>query len=145
MGRCVSRRRQRLLPAYVAAVIFGIFGMHAFMQHCPAPPGATATTSAATQTVAHHADEDLFAVTAWMEPVIGTVQLTEHAGGGLGDMLMLCAAILLGAGALLTLMLRRRVSRSLALLRLRLNPWRPPGVVASTGPPPTLAFAVIRC
>lgn len=145
LGRFASQRHQRLLPAYLAAVIFGILGMHALMQHCPAPSHAMAATSATTHTVAHHADDLLSAVATPLDPVIGTLQRIEHPGGALGDMMMLCAAMLLGAGALLSLRLRRRLSRPFALPRLRLNIWRPPLVVAATGPPPTLAFAVIRC
>jgi hypothetical protein len=144
-GGFVSQRHQRLLPAYVAAVIFGILGMHVLMQHCPAPAHAMAATSAATHTVAHHADEHLSAVAASTDPFIETVQLTQHPGGTLGDMIMLCVAMLLGAGALLSFILRRRLSRPFALPRPRLNTWRPPLAIAATGPPPTLAFTVIRC
>jgi putative Mn2+ efflux pump MntP len=146
VGRIASQRRQRLLPAYVAAVIFGILGMHALMQHCPTPAHAMAEASATAQTAAQHADDHLTVVATSLDPVIGTVQLTEHPGGALGDMVMLCAAMLLGAGALLALMLRRRPGRRpFALPRPRLATWRPSLAVAGTGPPPTLAFAVIRC
>lgn len=145
VGSVVSQRHPRFLPAYMAAVIFGILGMHALMQHCPTPAHAMAVASATTQTAAHHADDHLSAVATSLDPVIGSVQLTEHPGGALGDMVMLCAAMLLGAGALLKLMLRRRLRHPFALPRPRLNTWRPSLAVAGTGPPSTLAFAVIRC
>lgn len=144
-GRFASQRHPRLLPACVAAVIFGILGMHALMQHCPTAAHAMAVASATTQTAAHHVEEHLSVVATSLDPVIGTVQLSEHPGGALGDMVMLCAAMLLGAGALLALMLRRRLPRGFALPRLRLNTWRPSLAVSGTGPPPTLAFAVFRC
>src|SRR5688500_14719339 len=105
VGRVASQRHLRFLPAYVAAVIFGILGMHALMQHCPTPAHAMAMASATTHTAAHHADDHLSVLATSLEPVIGSVQLTELPGGALGDMVMLCAAMLLGAGASLALML----------------------------------------
>lgn len=141
-GSTVDRRHRRLLPAYLAAVILGIVGMHTLMQHCPAPQHAMTT---AGPHVAHDAGEHMTAPAVPLDDAAKALLAADRPTGGGGDALMLCAAMLLGAGALLTLMLRRRYNRPLTLLRLKLPTWRPPAFVAGTGPPPTLAFAVFRC
>jgi hypothetical protein len=125
-------------------MIFGIMGMHALVQHCPAPPHAL-SAAATTRTAAQHAAEHLSAVATTAEPVIGILQLTEHPGDVLGDTLMLCAAMLLGAGASLALARRQRFRRPIAAPRQCLTRWRPAVAVVGTGPPSVLAFAVIRC
>jgi hypothetical protein len=142
VGRLVTRRHQRLVPAYLLAMIVGIVGMHALMQHCPAP-AHTMAASSSEMTTTHHAGEHMAAVG---QLPVAAVQPTGQTGGSLNDMLMLCAAMLLGAGALLTLLLRRRFSRPTLLARPSQSDWRPPTLVlAGIGPPPTLAFTVIRC
>jgi hypothetical protein len=140
----VRQHHRRLLPAYVAALVLGIFGMHALMQRCPTPQHAMTTATATTQTLAHHADEHL-AVTPALANGAGALQLAEPPSSGFGDMLMLCAAMLLGAGAVLALLLRRRLARPFGLPRPWLIGWRPALPIAATGPPRTLAFAVVRC
>jgi hypothetical protein len=143
-GRTVSHRHQRLLPACVAAVIFGIVGMHALMQHCPTPPHTTPVSTSVAhttdQTGEHLADAVASAYTG-----IKVLQVTDHPAGGLDEMLLLCAAMLFGAGAILMLLRRRRVDRPIALLPMSMSRWRPSLIVADNGPPRTLAFTVIRC
>lgn len=143
-GRVASRRHQRLLPAYVAAVIFGIVAMHAFMQHCPTRLHSMPASTTMVQTT-HHAGEHLTNAVSSVISISYGRQVADHPTGGVREMLMLCAAMLLGAGAVLLLLLRRQVNRPLALLPMGTNWWRPLIFVAETGPPPTLAFTVIRC
>lgn len=143
-GRIISRRPQRLLPAYVAAVIFGIIGMYALMQHCPTPPHTGAVTTSVAQS-AHHTGEYLTNAVASAHTVVSGLQVADHPAGGLDDMLMLCAAMLLGAGVMLSLLFRRRFDRPLTLLPMTMSRWRPALIVADNGPPSTLAFTVIRC
>jgi hypothetical protein len=136
------QRRQRLLPAYFLAIIVGIVGMHALMQHCPTPAHTVATDGSA-MTATHHLGDHLEA--AGQLPV-AAVDAAGPTGGSLGNMLMLCAAMLLGAGAMLTLLLRRHLGRPTLLARPSQSDWRPPTLVlAGIGPPPTIAFTVIRC
>jgi hypothetical protein len=143
-GRTVSRPRQRLLPACVAAVIFGIVGMHALIQHCPTPPHTMPMATSAVHT-AHQTGEHLTAAVASAPIGIMGLQVTDHPTGGLDEMLILCAAMLLGAGAILMLLLRRRGDRPIALLPMSMSRWRPSLIMADNGPPRTLAFTVIRC
>jgi hypothetical protein len=143
-GRIIGRRHQRLLPAYVVAVIVGIVGMHVLMQHCPTPAHTLPSASAAPQ-AAHHAGQHLTAVMVAAADVASSTKATNHSQGGLSDMFMLCAAMLLGAGAIVLMLFRRRVDRPLTLLPVIMSRWRPPLIVADTGPPATLAFTVIRC
>ena len=153
VGRVLSQRHQGLVPAYLAAIILGIVGMHVLMQHCPTPAhamSATSSTAAMSPHVGAHTGEHVVAAiagpaSAGAHASVSFVEATGQPGGSLGDMLMLCAAMLLGAGALLTLLLTRRAPRPIGLPRLRPTTWRPLLTLAGTGPPPTLAFTVIRC
>lgn len=142
--RNVRRRRPRLLPACVAAVIFGIVGMHVLMQHCPTPPHTKPVSTSVAHTT-HQTGEHLADAVASAHTGIKILQVTDHPAGGLDEMLMLCAAMLLGAGAILMLLRRRRVDRPIALLPMSMSRWRPSLIVADNGPPRTLAFTVIRC
>lgn len=142
-ARFVRQHTRQLLPAYVAAIILGIFGMHALMQHCPTPEH---TMSAATSTVAavgHHAEHMAAAPVAELQH--GLAQLDEQPGGSLKDMFMLCAAMVLGAGLVMALLLRPRHTTVFRLAQPRRTTWRPILHVTATGPPPSLAVAVIRC
>lgn len=153
VGRVLSQRHQRLVPAYLAAIILGIVGMHALMQHCPTPAhamSATSSTAAMSPLAGAHAGEHVVAAIAGptiagAHTSVSLVEATGQPGGSLDDMLMLCAAMLLGAGALLALLLSRRAPRPIGLPRLPPTMWRPLLILAGTGPPPTLAFTVIRC
>ena len=142
LGRYLSQRHQRLVPAYLAAIILGIVGMHALMQHCPAPAHPV-TASAGVAQMSHHADEAL--MSAMPVAAVSLVEAIGQPGGSVDDMLMICAAMLLGAGALLLLLFSRRTERPIALTRPRPSVRRPPLARIGTGPPPTLAFTVIRC
>lgn len=139
----VRQHRRRLLPACVAAIVLGIFGMHALMQHCPTPSHGMSPTSAAVQAVGHHAEQ--MAVAQVDEMKHGAARLTEQPGSSLNDMFMLCAAMLLGAGMVLALLLRPRRSLPMVFARPRPITWRPLLRITATGPPPSLAVAVIRC
>jgi hypothetical protein len=144
LGRYVGRSHQRLVPAFLAAIVLGILGMHALMQHCPTPAHAMAAGSAAAE-MTHHSHDALTTAMPVAGSGISFVASTGQPGGPLDDMLMLCAAMLLGAGALLAVLLGRRSDPPIALPRLRPTTWRPLLDLVATGPPPTLAFTVIRC
>lgn len=143
-GRYLSQCHQRLVPAYVAAIILGILGMHALVQHCPTPAHAM-TASAGVAEMAHHADEALVTAMPAATSGVSFVEATGQLGSTLNGMLMLCAAMLLGAGALLMLLFGKRCDGPFALPRPRPVAWRPLLARVGTGPPPTLAFTVIRC
>ena len=130
-----------LVPAYVAAVVLGILGMHALAQHCPAPSHLVTAGTTSTE----HAGHQVAAAVAPVAELATRDRVTEPHGGGVGDLLMLCAAMLLGAGAALVLVLRRRAAWTARLPVLRRHLWRAPTALAGTGPPASLAFAVIRC
>lgn len=139
-----SRTGLRLLPACLAAVVLGILGMHA-LAHCPSAihvmssgtasmvPAVAGTTTTASHDHAHGAATAVIAMGA------------SEGGGVLDDMVMLCATMLLGAGAVLMLARKHRSASFLALRRLRSRPPRVPLPVISTGPPSVWAFTVIRC
>jgi len=144
--------RRGLMVGELAAVILGILGMHALVQHCPAPAHAMQATAAMASTpgaaaagMHDHAVSAGDASSTELLMVVGPV-VTGSASGSLGDMLMLCAAMLLGAGAGLSLALRRRRAPAQpiprpSVARPRLTVLR----LIRAGPPPVMAFSVIRC
>jgi hypothetical protein len=146
VGRSLSRRHQRLLPGYVAAVVLGILGMHALVQHCPAPSHVMSVATTAPMASGHLSSGHVAQVLPAVDASVDGARLTEQPASSLSDMLMLCAAMLLGAGAvLMLLLLRQGYRRGLSLARRRICDWRPPVAIAGTGPPTACAFAVIRC
>lgn len=139
-----GRALPALLAAAVAAVVLGILGMHALNLH-----GTTTMSSMAGTTGHHEVPGTSEAAELELAPVGGAVAgEPAQPGHGMGDMVMLCAAMLAVAGlALLTLLLLHRVPRSSwSLARWRLVSLRGP-VPARTGsgPPSVWAFSVIRC
>ena len=139
----------RLIPAYVAAIVLGILGMHALAQHCPAPSGESPLIGASISPgmpLEHAHLAAAAAGTAVEAAPKALVAITADLGGGLDDLLMLCAAMLVGAGATLALLLRKQGSAiGLSLRRLRDSVPQPAWLPTATGPPAALAFAVIRC
>lgn len=139
----------RLLPAYVAVLVLGILGMHALAQHCPAPSGESPLIGASVSPGmplqhAHHAAAA--AGSAAEAGTKGLVAIAAGPGGWLDDLLMLCAAMLVGAGATLALRLGKRGSAiGLSMSRLRDAVPQLAWVPTATGPPAALAFAVNRC
>jgi hypothetical protein len=123
--------------------------MHAMAQHCPTPAHAMTMTAPTVIDSSHHAAGHAFStatqgLTSTMS-IVAAAPMAEQPANPLSDMLMLCAAMLLGAGAVLSLLFRGRPGLPLPLPRLHLPTWRPAVLTADTGPPPTLAFVVIRC
>ena len=145
--RIVGQAGRRLVPAYVAAVVLGILGMHALAPHCPAPSQLVTAATTTTEHTVQHAGHHAAAAVAAVAELAARDRVTEpHGGGGaVDDLLMLCAAMVLGAGAALVLLLRRRPSWTARIPVLRRPLWRAPTALAGTGPPASLAFAVIRC
>jgi hypothetical protein len=152
VGAHVAARRG-LVVGQLAAVILGILGMHTLVQHCPVPAHAMQATGAMTSMglataaeIHDHAVKDSDASRAELPSVVGAV-VTGAASGSLGDLLMLCAAMMLGAGAVLSLALRRcrapahRVLSRPSVARPRQSVLR----LIRAGPPPIMAFSVIRC
>ncbi len=153
--------RSPLLPAYLAAIILGILGMHSFAHHQPptgdgTPHHSAAVSSAADRSTGHltHA----VAVAAMTEqpteptaaPAKGgtTAATVPKQGRPTGDMVMLCAAMLLAAasGVLLALRLRRLApSTRLRLAVLKRAIRATLGVGVGAGPPAVWEFSVIRC
>jgi hypothetical protein len=147
--RFLRRRDRRLVPAFVAAVVLGILGMHALAQHCPTPstsiPAMASTAGAGAEHAGHHLAAAPLTVMTVMEAEGLGDRLSAPAGGPGGDLLMLCAAIVLGTGAALALLLRRRRSWTAGAPALARRLWRAPVALAGAGPPPLLAFVVVRC
>lgn len=135
----------RLVPPYVAAIVLGILGVHALAQHCPAPSEGVALigTSISHGTPLQHAHHAASAVGLVVEAAPSAL---ASIAVDLGDLLMICAAMLVGAGVTLALWLRRRGSPAgLPMSPLRLAVPPPTQAAAASGPPLALAFTVIRC
>lgn len=148
------------LVAVVGAIVLGIFGMHGFTQHGPMPGHGNHQAVAATPTSdasAGHAAMELGVpgVTAMADGNLDSAPTTDGAavaagesGGTIGDMAMLCAAIVLAAaaGVLLALRLRRLAHGTVLGLKSRVLTFR--GLVSErldTGPPAVWEFSVVRC
>jgi hypothetical protein len=152
-----ARRPKRFpyLPACLAAIILGILGMQTCTHHEPLPTkGAgqhaqTATPvadgSAGLMTHATAATTGYPAAGGIVSGIQITIQDRAHT---VWDMVMLCAAMLVGvaASALLTLRLRRSAETALRGLR-RLHHIVQALVPApvGTGPPNVWEFSVVRC
>lgn len=140
----------RLACGYLAAAVLGILGMHGLAQQCPgALHDATSMASsvvphvggAALMTGSHVAEYGLEVTVA---PAVAA--MVSGVEPSLDEMLMLCAVMLLGAGATLARALRRRGSVLFVLLP---RGGAPPRIsrtyLGATGPPYVWEFAVIRC
>jgi hypothetical protein len=152
-----QQARFLLLPACLAAVVLGILGMHAFTHHQPMPMTAAASATTQPAAGAQATGHDLQTVTgvvpelserAATAPAGHPVPLVSALPDPMSDMVMLCAAMLLGAaaGALLALRLAR-LARTRGLPHTAVggnltNPFLPR---VGTGPPDVWRFSVVRC
>lgn len=136
----------RLLATLV--VVLGILGMHSLAHSGPShPPTAADAASALTQ----HMPDGTDAHAAPMRSSDAT-QPGRSFGSGpehtLGDMVMLCTAMLAAAGTVLGLLWSiRRNPRLWALVAPPVSYVRPSRWLArvDTGPPAAWQFSVIRC
>lgn len=157
-GQVVTRRWTGSRPHGVGlprlgallAVLFGIVGMHALSHPGPGHDAAPSTVGAAYADVRAVAAHDRAAAAGHGAGHVTEAALDDDGGPGHspGDVMMLCAAMLVVAGALLGLLARlRRVPRLWAVLRPALTYFRPTARAArgGTGPPPAWQFSVIRC
>jgi hypothetical protein len=157
-------RTRLLLPVLLAAIVLGILGMHALARHGAMPghgadhhPGA-ATATSGTAEVSHRDGHGAPVAEPASEPAAGMALVASGAGFSvatvgsldfpLGEMTMLCAAMLLtaAAGALLSVRLRRVASADgFSVARLRSAIVRLLAARAGTGPPYVWEFSVVRC
>jgi hypothetical protein len=147
------------LAALVGLLVVGILGMHALATHgTPATPAGAATMAMPTATSGHQgamtSDDSLHAhehpadtTTAPAGSPGGSPGAVPGSGHDLGDMVMLCVAMLAAAAVTLLLLLAVRIIGALlpaafqpAAARVRARQW-----VRGTGPPHVWAFSVIRC
>lgn len=170
MQAATRRVRVPLLPACLAAsIILGILGMHAFAHQEPLPlSGAShhgVISSLDEGGVTDYRDMSVMSVAATVTPALEAIELlgsraataTGVAGSpaagqmpahSTGDIVMLCAVMLLAAAA--SALLALRLQRVAHAILARFKPLPPVLVIipagrAGTGPPPLLQFSVIRC
>lgn len=160
--RVAGRVRPGLLAPVVVAIVLGILGMHGLdapgvhLSHVTTPSAmmlAEATTSSAAVMPDHGpvaaGHGDVHSTARGGKGAAGHASGEIGDVGGMGGMMMLCAAMLVGAAAaLLAFLVRRgRQRRVWAVLQRAGRAWRPePRVVrAGTGPPSVWRFSVIRC
>jgi hypothetical protein len=133
------------LVAAVVAIVLGILGMHALALHGSTSMGPVAGMSG----MSGMSGQGAATVAATSDPApASTADAPHHPGHDMGDMVMLCASMLVAAGfALMALLLRRVPTSSWTITRPRLAPTvrRPGRDRAGTGPPAVWAFSVIRC
>lgn len=131
------------LVAAVVAIVLGILGMHALNLHEAA---TTAPMSGMAGMAGHGEAAEASSVSGDVsQPTVG---VPSQPGHDMGDMVMLCTAMLVAAGfALVALLLRRLPTSSWVFTRSQLTTRlrRLVAVLADTGPPPVWAFSVIRC
>lgn len=153
-----QQARIALLPACLVAIIVGILGMHVFNQHGAMPDRNTvhhAADAVTAERLTAQADAAAAAgpashdeTTTLLTPDTSAVPRVNDSGRSTSDMVMLCAAMLLGvAGSVLLAVRLRRIFAGVGLDVGRLRP-----VIASliparvgTGPPYLWEFSVIRC
>jgi hypothetical protein len=136
-----------LMLSLLAGIVLGILGMHAFVQ-CGAMP--MHGTDARPATVTANADMAMEHTAAAPKPSpLGTPKANvQHPGSPMGDMVMLCGAMLLVAasGVLLALRLRRLAwSRGISVGRLRPVIANRLAARVEIGPPYVWEFSVVRC
>ncbi|MFC7358793.1 hypothetical protein [Nocardioides astragali] len=130
------------------AIVIGLFGMHVLSHH--GMPHEQ-TTAAPISTSAAHADGGHSTTRAEDPARTAPVHGAGDAGAtghSLGDLLMLCVAMLAAVSTLLGLYaLGGRTHRPWAILRPAATHVRPALRLAptGTGPPPVWQFSVIRC
>jgi hypothetical protein len=137
------------LSAVVAAIVLGILGMHGLAHDPMSMSGAS--HSAAVATVVDSTGHDM--TTTVIDPVSastpgGTVAEVPAPAHSMGDMVMLCAAMLLAVavGILLALRLRQRAPSVPISLRPRPpNHAFPVTARIGIGPPAVWRFSVVRC
>jgi hypothetical protein len=141
------------LVAVVAALVLGILGMHGLGQHGPMSHRDQPVTAVVSVDphAAHPAPDhtpvaiDTSRTHATSTSGFGTSP-DDH--GSVGDMVMLCVAMLLAAvaGVLLTLRIVRFAHHApLSLRPLFRVPTFPATARAGTGPPAVWEFCVVRC
>lgn len=140
----------------VLAIVLGIFGMHALSHHGtthlePTSRIASALAGSMADAGAGHAHHQSEAI-PHSTPVTGTRAADVGDAGGpghsLGDLVMLCVAMLAAAATLLGLLtFIRRIPRLWAVLATATTHFRPTSWMnpTGTGPPPAWQFSVIRC
>lgn len=136
------------LAAVVVSIVLGILGMHALSTHgvVDGHPSAVGAVAHPAAVHAHDAAPAGGGHTAGIPPDASapSIGLGPH---GLGDMVMLCVAMLAAAAvALLVRLALRGVARRGVLLLARDHRVHPatPGPLG-TGPPYVWRFSVIRC
>jgi hypothetical protein len=138
----------RLVSGCLAGVVLGILGMHAFVQHCPDElHSPTAVASSVVGFVADAGPVLASHATARADATGHAAAVGAPENGSLCDTLVLCAFLVLGAGAGLVLALRPRAGLTATrwLSRLQAGLPRAPVTRLGTGPPSVWEFAVIRC
>lgn len=135
-----------LLAALV--VVLGILGMHALAHPDSSHPSAAPEVGGAAY--AHHASGGTDAHVAPMPSATAPVEPTFGSGPkhALGDMVMLCAAMLAAAGTMLVLLWSiRRSPRVWAFVAPAAASVRPTRWLerVDSGPPAVWRFSVIRC
>lgn len=143
----------RMLPLVVVAIVIGILGMHALTaSHAMAMDSAGHSSAAAATTgnpsPAKAEGVDLIGTVSILSDTTGpaVVDAGDGSGHGMGTMMMLCAAMLVSAGALLlALFAWRRSPRVWARLTTYAVRSGPPTWITNTGPPSAWEFSVIRC
>ena len=141
-----SRIRQRSLAGLLATcgVLVGLFGMHVLNLHgvqhdvdelAVVSSSHTHGTTSSMGSVGHEA------VTEGSD--VAVAGCCDH--GHAMDLMVMCLALLVGVGLVLTLVLAARRSQWMASSRTLMQRVRLLGVAARAGPPYTMAFSVIRC
>jgi hypothetical protein len=154
-GSGVKTLTAAALVALVGAVALGMLGMHGLSRHGELPAGddrhpfASMTADAATHAAhAGHVADHIGPAAVMDDRTAATTMGADDAGGSVGHMAMLCAAMLLAAPAGLLLALRlRRLARGLVLT---VESWaRTAGAQlparSDSGPPAVWEFSVVRC
>ncbi|WP_248581094.1 hypothetical protein [Nocardioides sp. InS609-2] len=136
-----------LLGAVVVSIVLGIVGMHALNTH-----GVMSNADHAVMTgeASEHVAGQMAVTDEAATSVPGAAAATPAggAGHGLGDMVMLCVAMLAAAAGILLLLLAglRRIPRTWA--HLPAAPTTVPQWFVArlgAGPPPEWEFSVTRC
>lgn len=137
------------LVAVVGAIVLGILGMHAFAHDPMQMPGADHGVAVATTVdpASHDMTTTAIDATAASAPgeTVADVRVPAHS---MGDMVMLCAAMLLAvaAGILLALRLRQHIASIPISIRPRpCSRTFPVTARVGIGPPAEWKFSVVRC